>query len=108
MYISLLTVAHIVLAILLILVVLLQRSESSMGALGGANAVFSGKSVSNILTKATTVIAVLFMLTSLLIVRINYQDTGAKSVVEKVNVEQTLEVENKIPAAPVSTESKEK
>ncbi|MCP4354655.1 MAG: preprotein translocase subunit SecG [Proteobacteria bacterium] len=98
MYISMLTVAHIILAVLLILIVLLQRSESSMGALGGANAVFSGKSVSTILTKATTIIAILFMAVSLLIVRINYQSNGAKSVVEKMQVEQTLEVEQNIPA----------
>ena len=98
MYISMLTVAHIVLAVLLILIVLLQRSESSMGALGGANAIFSGKGVSTILTKATTIIAILFMTVSLLIVRVNYKSNGAKSVIEKMQTEQTLEVEQTIPA----------
>ncbi|HAG52484.1 MAG TPA: preprotein translocase subunit SecG [Alphaproteobacteria bacterium] len=100
MYISLLTVAHIVLAILLILVVLLQRSESSMGALGGSNAVFTGKSVSGILTKATTIIAVLFMATSLMVVRESYKTKAQESVVEAIQTQTETPVEEQEPALP--------
>lgn len=91
MYISLLSAAHIILAILLIIVVLIQRSESSMGALGGANAVFSGKGVSNILTKATTILAILFMAVSVLIARANYHSAGEQSVVEQVQTDTVQE-----------------
>lgn len=104
MYISLLAVAHIVLAILLIIVVLLQRSESSMGALGGANAVFTGKSVSGILTKATTILAILFMVTSLMLVRESYHANKQESVVETVTqqADQTKELEQQEPVLPVA------
>lgn len=99
MTISLLSVAHIILAVLLILVVLLQRSESSMGALGGANAVFTGKSVSSILVKATAIIATLFILTSLLLVRQSYHIQQDKSVVEILNVEESAKpIEEQEPA----------
>lgn len=104
MYISLLAVAHIVLAILLIIVVLLQRSESSMGALGGANAVFTGKSVSGILTKATTIFAVLFMVTSLMLVRESYHSNNQESVIETVVKEQTpvVSLEEQEPVIPAA------
>lgn len=102
MVISLLTVAHIVIAVLLILVVLLQRSESSMGALGGSNAVFTGKSVSGILAKGTTILAVLFMVTSLLLVRESYHAEGNKSVVEVVTDEPAVSLEEQEPALPVT------
>lgn len=107
MFTSLLTVAHIVLAVLLIIVVLLQRSEGGMGALGGSNAVFSGQGVSDILTKATKIIAILFIATSLMLVRVNYQAESATSVTEKAAVVQEVEekatpLENQEPALPVA------
>lgn len=106
MFISLLTVAHIVLAVLLIIVVLLQRSESGMGALGGSNAVFTGQGVSNILTKATRIIAILFIVTSLMLVRVNYQAEKATSVTDKASVMQVeqkaLPVEDQEPALPTA------
>lgn len=102
MFTSLLTVSHIVLAVLLIIVVLLQRSESGMGALGGANAVFTGKSVSGILTKATALISTLFIIVSLLLVRESYQTESQKSVTEAAVQVQEVSVEDQEPALPVS------
>jgi preprotein translocase subunit SecG len=101
MYINLLVVAHIILAFLLILVVLLQRSESNMGALGGSNAVFTGKSVSGILSKATTILVVLFMVTSLLLVKDSYKTEAKKSVVDIVET-KTTPVEQQEPELPSS------
>lgn len=62
-------VVHLILAIALVAVVLLQRSEG--GALGigggGGGGVMSGRAASNALTKATAILATSFICTSLLL-----------------------------------------
>jgi|TARA_Y100001960_G_scaffold268465_1_gene293394 preprotein translocase subunit SecG len=102
MFTSLLVVAHVVVAILLIGVVLLQRTESGMGALGGSNAVFTGKSVSNILSKATVILATLFILINLFIIRDSYQSQEPASIIEKAAQTQEVSVEEQVPALPAA------
>jgi preprotein translocase subunit SecG len=64
---TVLLVAHLIIAIALIAVVLLQRSEG--GALGigggGAGSLFSARGVGNTLTRTTAILAVIFFLTSI-------------------------------------------
>jgi preprotein translocase subunit SecG len=64
---TVLLVVHLIIAIALIGVVLLQRSEG--GALGigggGGGSLFSARGVGNTLTRTTAVLAVLFFLTSI-------------------------------------------
>ncbi len=61
-----LLIVHISLAIALVSAVLLQRSEGgALGMGGGGGALMSGRGTANFLTRATAVIAGLFMLTSL-------------------------------------------
>ena len=102
MFTSLLIVAHVVVAILLIGVVLLQRTESGMGALGGSNAVFTGKSVSNILSKATVVLATLFILINLFIIRDSYQSQAPASIVEQATQTKEVTVDQQEPALPTA------
>ena len=63
---------HIMLAIAITILVLLQRSEGgALGGLGGgqgANGLFTGRQAGNILTKATTVFFACFIVTSLALV----------------------------------------
>lgn len=69
--ITLLTIVHVLVSILLILVVLLQSGKGSdIGSVfgGGASQTLFGTSGSKtILTKVTTVLAILFMLTAFLL-----------------------------------------
>lgn len=61
-------VLHIILALAIIGVILLQPPEnSSLGGLGGSNqmSAFSGRSQGNILTRTTAILAALFIVTSL-------------------------------------------
>jgi preprotein translocase subunit SecG len=61
---------HIAASILLILVVLLQQGKGAdLGATfgGGGNTLFGASGADNILTKATTIIALIFMFTSVLL-----------------------------------------
>lgn len=57
-------VVHVLLAVVLVGVVLLQRSEG--GALGiGGGGMMSGRAAGNVLTKTTAILAVCFFATSL-------------------------------------------
>ena len=61
---------HVVLSILLILVIILQPSKGSdigaaFGGGGGSSTMFGPRGAGSVLSKATTVIAVLFMVTSI-------------------------------------------
>ena len=66
---ALLTVVHIVVSVVLILVVLLQSGKAGdlASAFGGAGSqtAFGARGSATVLTKATTICAVLFMVTSL-------------------------------------------
>jgi preprotein translocase subunit SecG len=65
---TVLLVVHLIIAIALIGVVLLQRSEGGalgIGGGGGAGSLFSARGVGNTLTRTTAVLAVLFFLTSI-------------------------------------------
>lgn len=71
---SVILVIHIMLAIAITVLVLLQRSEGgALGGLGGgqgANGLFTGRQAGNILTKLTTLFFVAFIVTSLSLVLI--------------------------------------
>ena len=78
-------VSNIILAILLVIVILLQKSEG--GALGiGASqdSLISSRSASNFLTKATAILATLFIITSISLTIISNEGISSSSVLEKV------------------------
>ncbi len=58
---------HIIACIILILVVLLQSGKEGMGVIfgGGSSTVFGSSGAGSLLTKVTTVLAVVFLVTSL-------------------------------------------
>lgn len=67
MIINLITIIHVVASILLIAIVLVQgsKSEGLSGFLGSGSTTFFGTSTSTVLVKITTVIGVIFMITSI-------------------------------------------
>lgn len=92
--ITLLTVLHILVCIFLILVVLLQQGKGAdwAGAFGGGGTqtAFGARGAGTILSKATTVAAVLFMVLSLALAILISQRGGGTSVIR----------ESVIPPAP--------
>ncbi len=65
---TLILVIHVIVALALISVVLLQRSEGGalgIGGGGGGGGMMSGRGTANLLTRATAVLAAVFMLTSM-------------------------------------------
>ena len=82
---SILVVINVILAILLVISVLLQRSEGGALGLGVSQESFtSSRSVGNFLTKFTTILATLFIITSIAIVAISRDEIREiQSVIEK-------------------------
>ena len=78
-------IINVVLAILLIGVILLQKSEG--GALGigvSQDSFVSSRSASSFLTKTTTILATLFIITSITLTVISREEVSSTSVLEKI------------------------
>ncbi len=75
----------IILAILLIVLVLLQKSEGGALGIGASQDSFvSSRSAGNFLTKATAIIATLFIITSITLTVISRDNFSTTSVLEKI------------------------
>ena len=82
---NLILIIDIILAILLIGAVLLQKSEGGALGLGASQDTFiSSRSASNFLTKATAIIATLFIVTSIMLTIISKEKFSGSSVLETI------------------------
>jgi len=100
-------VIHIIVCIALIMIVLLQTGKGAdMGAAfggGSSQTLFGSTGASTFLSKATTVVAVVFMLTSLILAYMSGSKTGKSIVMDApAPIEETLPVSDTVPAAPPS------
>ena len=83
-------VLNIISAIILVIVILLQKSEGGALGLGASQESFvSSRSAGSFLTKATAVIATLFVITSISLTIISNKGISTTSVLDKVE-EQSL------------------
>ncbi len=82
---SLLLIIHVIGCLLLIGIVLMQTGKGGLGsALGGeSEQFFGGRGAAPFMTRATTILAALFMLTSLSLSVVSGRQTRAKSAIEK-------------------------
>tara|TARA_Y100000590_G_scaffold389155_1_gene463991 strand:+ start:796 stop:1095 length:300 start_codon:yes stop_codon:yes gene_type:complete len=88
---NIILVANIILAIVLIVIILLQRSEGGALGLGVSQDSFiSSRSAGSVLTKATAIIAALFIFTSLLLTIITKEEFSTSSVLEKTEEEKDI------------------
>lgn len=89
--ITVILVIHLVIAIALIGVVLLQRSEG--GALGigsgGAGSLFTSRGAANVLTRTTAILAVSFFITSVALTMIARREHAPASVFDQVKPSST-------------------
>ncbi len=92
-----LTTIHVLIAVTLILIVLVQSARgtdvaASFGGMGGSQAAFGPRGTTTVLSKATTVLAILFMLTSIsLSVLSNRATGGGESILgEQQETQQTI------------------
>ena len=86
---NIILVLNIILAILLVIVVLLQKSEGGALGIGASQDSFmSSRSAGNLLTKATAIIATLFIVTSISLTIMAQKEISTSSVLEKVEEKQ--------------------
>ena len=82
---------NIILAILLVVIILLQKSEG--GALGigvSQDSFISSRSAGSILTKITAIIATLFIVTSVSLTIMTKEEFSSSSVLEKVEEKEDM------------------
>ena len=73
---------HLVVALALIGLVMLQRSEGgALGIGGGSGNLFSSRGVGNTLTRATAILAACFFATSVALTMLANHKTGATSII---------------------------
>nr|WP_220494847.1 MULTISPECIES: preprotein translocase subunit SecG [unclassified Paracoccus (in: a-proteobacteria)] len=95
---------HLVLALLLIGVVLLQRSEGGgLGMGGGGGGVMTGRQAANALTKATWIIAAAFLVTSIALTVIAARNSVGASVVDRIAPMGTPAPATGLPNLPAYT-----
>ena len=74
---------HLILALLLIGVVLLQRSEGGGLGMGGTGGVVSGRSAATALAKVTWIFAGCFIATSITLTVLAAKDSASSSVIDQ-------------------------
>ena len=97
---SLLLTINIIIAVLLVISILLQKSEGGALGLGVSQDNFaSSRSAGNFLTKATGILATLFIIVSLSLTLIANRDLNPISVIDK-----TIEQDSSEPEIPKQNE----
>jgi preprotein translocase subunit SecG len=103
--ILLLFVIHVAIAVALVGIVLLQKSEG--GALGmgggGMSGFMTGRSTGNLLTRVTMILAGAFFLTSIALVWLSQTVQAPRSLIEQGQPPSTQETPTP-PPAPTSTQ----
>ena len=105
--IQVLLVVHLLLAIALIGVVLLQRSEGGGlgiggggGGGGGMGGFLTGRGTANLLTRTTAILAACFMLTSLTLTILASSSSERRSIIEDLPVTAPVEQLPQEPEGP--------
>lgn len=104
---SFILVVHIILAVCIVCLVLMQRSEgSSLGGLGGGNSAanfMTGRAVANALSKTTAILAALFVVTTLTLGIMAKRQSVSKIVLDAPAVPVAVPTEE-APVAPAEAE----
>jgi preprotein translocase subunit SecG len=97
---TVLLIVHLFVTLALIGVVLIQRSEGGglgIGTSQGMGSFMSGRGTANLLTRATAILATIFMLLSLALALLNRGTTGGhQSILDSAPASSTS-----VPAAPL-------
>ncbi len=102
---ALIIVIHLFLAIALVGVILIQRSEGGglgMGGGGGMGGFMTGRATANLLTRATAVLAALFMLTSLFLAILAGGDRETRSILDQPAPVEQQPATPEEPSAPLA------
>jgi len=96
---SILLAVNIIIAVLLVIVILLQRSEGGALGLGVSQDNFTtSRTAGDFLTKFTSIIAVFFIITSVALVSISHNEI--KEVQSVIDLEKEKEQNKSLPQIP--------
>ncbi|MTJ84040.1 MAG: preprotein translocase subunit SecG [Telmatospirillum sp.] len=98
---NVLLVIHLLIAIGLVGVILLQRSEGGALGIGGGGGLMTGRAAGNLLTRITAILATGFFLTSLGLALIANARSQPSSIMDKAPVPAEPAAPS-APAAPLS------
>jgi preprotein translocase subunit SecG len=103
---TVLLMIHLVIAVFLIGLIMLQKSEGgALGIGGGGGGLFSSRGVGNTLTRATAILAAAFFVTSIALTMLS-RHKGSDSIALPVGQVQSNEVDGVVakgtPAAPAA------
>ncbi len=87
-------IIHLVLALVLIGIVLLQRSEGGGLGIGGGGGIMTGRQAATALGKSTWLVAVAFLLSSLTLTILTASEQAEDSVLERVG--DTLPIDSSV------------
>ena len=100
--IILLFIVHVLIALALIGVVMLQKSEG--GALGmgggGMSGFMTGRSTANLLTRTTAILGAAFFATSILLVLLSQSNRAPRSIIDQGGPVPTAPLMPNLPSAP--------
>jgi len=104
---TLIVIIHVVVAVALILIVLLQTGKGAdMGAAfggGSSQTLFGSTGASSFLSRLTTAAAVVFMLTSLALAYLSGRG-GMSSIMSEMPIPATQQTEGTVPDTPIPGE----
>ncbi|BAE50624.1 preprotein translocase subunit SecG [Paramagnetospirillum magneticum] len=97
-------VIHLILAVALVGVILLQRSEGGALGIGGGSGggLMTGRAAGNLLTRTTAIVAGSFFLTSLVLALLANSRTGGGSPFDKLNTPVAAPAAPVVPAEPAA------
>ncbi|SFI53326.1 preprotein translocase subunit SecG [Celeribacter neptunius] len=99
-------VIHLILALCLIGIVLLQRSEGGGLGMGGGGDVMTGRAAATALGKLTWIFAIGFIITSITLTVLARQQAASSSVMDGVSATETVPAEETTttPALPTGSD----
>ena len=97
-------IIHIIISIAIVGLVLMQRSEGGGLGIGGGNNFMSARGTADFLTRATTLFAIAFFCTSILLAIIAGYGKKTNSIVDEVSQEVIENTKNKDKGPAVPTD----
>lgn len=99
---TLILTLHIIVCVLLVILVLLQSGKEGMGVIfgGGNTSVFGSGGAGGILAKLTTLMAVIFMITSLSYTYVTSSRPSSESTILNVKIEEPASPAPAVPVTP--------
>jgi preprotein translocase subunit SecG len=97
---TIILIIHIIISISIVGLVLMQRSEGGGLGIGGGNNFMSARGTADLLTRATTILAIAFFCTSILLAMLAGYGKKSTSIIDEVKQESVTETENKNNSTP--------